>query len=263
MIRFQLKEERMGVSTNFVSTFRVTEQWSLNSICVNRQSEFQKNLPWDAFALLLSVFVKNAKFQMLHPQRPQQLLRPKQQRWSTHPWPPLQTFWQGLQFQESVISEVKQIKKKSSKMEQVLQGTYLQRDSHHWLSTLEQAALPLELWSSLIFPQLPTQQDRLNCAHTCKTWRAFALQSVESLVVPNVDKKVKRRLPEEHTTEIDFMWHQSVSFRGCAHYEGRGCLKSCGFAGTEERFGLCSKCSVSMHVSSQEELERYLCPSTD
>ena len=119
------------------------------------------------------------------------------------------------------------------------------------------SALPLEIWSSFIFPLLPTLQDRLNCAHTCQTWRPCALHSVERLLLPNVDKKVKRRMPEEHTTKLNIIWHQSSQFRGCAAYQGRACVsKSCGFAGSEERYGFCSQCFKSASTSS-DTLQEY------
>ena len=120
------------------------------------------------------------------------------------------------------------------------------------------AELPLEIWSSLIFPQLPSLQDLLNCAHTCHSWRSCALLSVERLLLPNIDKKAKRKMLKEHTTLLDITWEQSEPFRGCARYGGLACLRSgCGFAGTEQRFGFCSKCALlASDESSQEELDR-------
>jgi len=111
-------------------------------------------------------------------------------------------------------------------------------------------ALPLEIWSSFIFPQLPTLQDRLNCAHTCQTWRPCALRSVESLLLPNIDKKVNRRIYAEHTFLNTVVCEPPPQFGDCNSYGGMACLKSCGFAGSEERYGFCSQCFKSASTSS-------------
>jgi len=103
-------------------------------------------------------------------------------------------------------------------------------------------ALPLEIWSSFIFPQLPTLQDRLNCAHTCQSWRPCALRSVESLLLPNIDKKVKKKMPEEQTTLLQTHWSTEAMRVGCIAFEGMACMQDCGFAGSEQQLGFCSRC---------------------
>ena len=118
-------------------------------------------------------------------------------------------------------------------------------------------ALPLEIWSFFIFPQLPTLQDRLNCAHTCQTWRPCALRSVESLLLPNIDKKVFRKMPEEQTTHLRTDWLIAAAQAGCVAFNGLACMKpGCPFAGSARLFGFCSHC---IWEAKYENLDLDMC----
>ena len=108
---------------------------------------------------------------------------------------------------------------------------------------LSHTSLPLEIWSTFIFPQLPTLQDRLNCAHTCQTWRPWVLLSVESLSLPNIDKKVKRKIPEELINLLGASWYDEADRAGCAGSSGMACLTpGCMWSSSERQFGFCSQC---------------------
>jgi len=118
-------------------------------------------------------------------------------------------------------------------------------------------ALPLEIWSFFIFPQLPTLQDRLNCAHTCQTWRPCALRSVASLLLPNIDKKVFRKMPEEQTTHLRTNWLTAAAQASYVAHNGMACLKyRCPFAGSERLFGFCSQC---IWEAKYENLDLEMC----
>jgi len=76
-------------------------------------------------------------------------------------------------------------------------------------------------------------------------------------LLPNIDKKVFRKMPEEQTTHLRTNWQTAMAQAGCAAYNGMACLKSgCGFAASDKQFGFCSKC---LWEAKHENLDLEMC----
>ena len=49
-------------------------------------------------------------------------------------------------------------------------------------------------------------------------------------------------MPEEQTTLLQTHWSTEAMRVGCIAFEGMACMQDCGFAGSEQQLGFCSRC---------------------